>query len=66
MSRTRAEKIRLITDINNILVKNDQCQLSVNDFDILYDMDIDEIMIARQEIYDQLLDIKRVHKPVNS
>lgn len=47
-------KIDIIRDINTLLVKNGKKPLSTGDFDILYDLDIDQLINAQHEIFEQM------------
>jgi len=44
------KKAQVISSINDILVKFNKEPLNTNDFDILYDLSIDELYNAQEEV----------------
>lgn len=48
------DKISIIELINNELVSHGREQLSVGDFDILYEMELFELMQAREQVQEYL------------
>jgi hypothetical protein len=59
MDKVTRSKVRMITEINDMLTGNGQKQLCTRDFDLLYGMDIDELLFAQKEIEEQLRELKR-------
>ena len=65
IERSKKDKIRVIKDIDTGLTLGGQQHLSTQDFDTLYDLEIDELMQARFEIENQLAKLKKA-KEVSS
>ena len=59
-STTRRIKAQLIRDINQILIETGNESLNVADFDLLYDLDIDELENAKIQLKTQLSEVKLV------
>ncbi len=64
MSRisNQQHKVKIITSINEKLTKSGQLPLSTEDFEVLYDLDVDELMNARFEIEQQLEKLKELKR----
>lgn len=54
MKTVREHKIDIIKDINSKLKLNGKGPLSPSDFDVLWDLDIDDLIRAQIEIEDML------------
>lgn len=56
------EKVKIITDINLSLISGGQEQLKTDDFDVLIDMPIEDLLHAQKEIKRQLRYLKKAKR----
>ncbi len=54
LSLDSIHKCKMIGEINSILLKYDQEQIGVEDFDILYSLDIEDLRATKQHIKEEL------------